>query len=179
MLKHYIVIGEKNYAFKEIYRDFFASQVFFAQKILGINYHSEAEDIVQEVFLKIWKKEPVFKNEIAFKAYLYLACRNGCIDLIRKKRPKFDAIEHADTIEDEADIVLKEEAFRLLDKAIAELAPQSQTIIRLSMEGFSIPDIADKLNISVNTVKTLKSRSYKILRDSFGEIFILLLSPFL
>ena len=40
-------------------------------------------------------------------------------------------------------------------------------------------EVAEKLNISVNTVKTLKSRAYKTLRANFGEIFILLLSPFL
>ena len=179
MLRHFIVIDEKEYAFKEIYRDFFASQVLFAQKILKGKQSSESEDIVQEVFLKIWRNEPKFKNEIAFKAYLFIANRNGCIDFLRKKRPRHDSIEYAANIEEEANEALKEEAFRLLDKAIATLAPQSQNIIKLSMEGNTIPEIAERLSISVNTVKTLKSRSYKILRESFGEIFILLLSPFL
>jgi len=178
-LKHFILIDQKEYAFKEIYRDFFASQVLFAQNILKGKQHSESEDIVQEVFLKIWRNEPRFKNEIAFKAYLYIATRNGCIDFIRKKKYQLHTIDFAANIEEEANVVLKEEAFRLLDKAVSALAPQSRNIIKLSMQGLSIPEIADALKISVNTVKTLKSRSYRILRDSFGEIFILLLSPFL
>ncbi|MFA5850151.1 MAG: RNA polymerase sigma factor [Bacteroidales bacterium] len=176
MFNHHINIGNTQYDFKEIFNDFFASQLLFARRILKNNINSE--DIVQEVFLKLWKAEPVFPNEISFKAYLYLSTRNHCIDFLRKKKLMFSNIEIAGNIEEEANEVLKEEAFRLLDKAILELPPQSRRVIQYAMEGLSIQETAVKLSVSVNTVKTLKSRAYKILRDSFGEIFLILLSPF-
>lgn len=177
MFKHYILIGEKKYEFKEVFKDFFASQVVFAGKIVKDEYI--AEDIVQDVFLKLWKSNATYQNEISFKAYLYLSTRNKCIDFLRANTLKASNIELAMDIEEEANLVLKEEAFRLLEKAIAQLAPQTKSIILLSMEGLSIQEISEKLDISVNTVKTLKSRAYKTLRANFGEIFILLLSPFL
>lgn len=177
MLRHYLIIAEKEYAFKEIFHDFYASQVLFANKIL--NSEHDAKDIVQEVFLKIWNNNPKFKNEISFKAYLYISTRNSCIDFLRKKKPQINSLENAKDVESDVNEVVKEEAFRLLDKAIEALAPQSQKIIRMSMSGMSMNEIADELKISVNTVKTLKARSYKILRESFGEIFIMLLFPFL
>ncbi len=177
MFKHYIKVGNKSFEFKELYRDFFASQLLFARRILN-NSHN-AEDIVQEVFLRLWKSEPQFPNEISLKAYLYLSTRNGCIDLIRKSRLNTENIDNLPDIEQEANMVLKEEAFRLLDKAIESLAPQSRRVIKLAMEGKSINETAEILGVSVNTVKTLKMRSYKILRESFGEILLILLSPFL
>ncbi len=177
MFKHYILVGEKKYEFKEVFKDFFASQLFFAKKIVKDEYL--AEDIVQDVFLKLWRSNSVFPNEISLKAYIYLSTRNHCIDFLRLKRPLMGEIELALDIEEEANIVLKEEAFRLLEVAISKLAPQSRTIIMLSMDGLSIQEIAEKLNISVNTVKTLKARAYKTLRAHFGEIFIMLLSYFL
>jgi len=177
MLRHHLIIAEKEYAFKEIFQDFYASQVLFATRIIKSEH--DAKDIVQEVFLKIWNSNPAFKNEIAFKAYLYISTRNSCIDFIRKKKPQINSLDNAQDVESEVNEVVKEEAFRLLDKAIEALAPQSQKIIRMSMSGMSMNEIAKELKISVNTVKTLKARSYKILRDSFGEIFIMLLFPFL
>ncbi|HON54007.1 MAG TPA: sigma-70 family RNA polymerase sigma factor [Bacteroidales bacterium] len=177
MINHHILIGDKKYEFKEIFKDFFPSQVIFASKIVKDDHL--AEDVVQEVFLKLWRSEAFFQNEISFKAYLYLSTRNRCIDFLRTKKIKTGNIELGLNVEEEANIVLKEEAFRLLDKAIANLAPQSQKIIKLSMQGFSIQEISEKLSISVNTVKTLKARAYKTLRNHLGEIFILMLSPFL
>jgi len=177
MLRHQIIIEGKEFAFKDIFMDFFVSQVNFARKITG--NEEDAKDIVQEIFLKIWNSNASFPNEIAFKSYLYISTRNACIDHLRKKRSISADIDIAVNIEEEVNEAMKEEAFRLLDKAIETLPPQTKKIIKLTLSGRSINEIADNLKITVNTVKTLKLRAYKTLRDKFGDMFIMLVFPFI
>ncbi len=177
MLRHQITIDGKEFAFKDIFMDFFVSQVNFAKKITG--NEEDAKDIVQEIFLKIWNSNADFPNEIAFKSYLYISTRNACIDHLRKKRGILTDIDIAVNIEEEVNEAMKEEAFRLLDKAIETLPPQTKKIIKLTLSGRSINEIADNLKITINTVKTLKLRAYKTLRDKFGDMFIMLVLPFI
>ncbi len=177
MLRHQITIDGKEFAFKDIFMDFFVSQVNFARKITG--NEEDAKDIVQEIFLKIWNSNADFPNEIAFKSYLYISTRNSCIDHLRRKRNIPAEIDVAVNLEEEANEAMKEEAFRLLDTAIETLPPQTKKIIKLTLSGRSINEIADNLKITVNTVKTLKLRAYKTLRDKFGDMFILLVFPFI
>ena len=88
-------------------------------------------------------------------------------------------MELAVNIEEEVNEAMREEAFRLLDKAIETLPAQTRRILRLTLSGNSVNEIATNLKITVNTVKTLKQRAYKTLRDKFGEMFILLVFPFI
>jgi RNA polymerase sigma-70 factor (ECF subfamily) len=98
---------------------------------------------------------------------------------LRRKRPYFENLDSADNIEGEIESVVKEEAFRLLERAIESLPNQTREVMRCSMKGLSIQEIADELNVSVNTIKTLKSRAYKVLKEAYGDTFMLLLLSFL
>ncbi len=173
MLRQHIYISDRKFSFKDVFNEFYASQVLFASKIIK-NLH-DSEDIVQEVFLSIWKSKPVFKNEIAFRAYIYLSTRNKCIDYLRKKKPFFESVDKAENIENEIDILIREEAYRLLDKAISALPNQTREIMKFAMKGLSVQEIAEELKISVNTVKTLKSRAYKALKETYGDVFMFVL----
>jgi RNA polymerase sigma-70 factor (ECF subfamily) len=146
----------------------------FAMKLIS-NRH-DAEDIVQEVFLSIWKSGSSFKNEISFKAYLYLSTRNRCIDFLRKKRIKSEELDSHILSQDEMDHIVKGEAFSLLHKAIEKLPPQSKRVILRSMKGLSVQEVADSLGVSINTVKTLKLKAYRTLRELYGDVFIILIS---
>jgi len=173
MLRQHIYISDKKFSFRDVFNEFYASQVLFASRI--INSIHDSEDIVQDVFLNIWKSKPVFKNEIAFRAYIYLSTRNKCIDYLRRKKPYFESVDKAENIENEIDNLIKEEAYRLLDKAISSLPKQTREVMKSAMKGLSTQEIADELLISVNTVKTLKSRAYKTLRETYGDVLMLVL----
>lgn len=175
--RHHIYISDKRYAFKEIFKKFYASQVMFAFKLLGSKH--DAEDVVQEVFLSIWKSNNIFKNEIAFKAYLYMSTKNRSIDFIRKKKFKKEELDNNFFSDEEVDLIVREEAYSLLYKAIKELPPQTRRVILKSMEGLTVQETANALGISINTVKTLKLKAYRKLREMYGAGFILLLGSFL
>jgi RNA polymerase sigma-70 factor (ECF subfamily) len=78
----------------------------------------------------------------------------------------------------EIDYIVKEETLRLLEEAVEKLPSQTKEVIKRSMKGMTVQQVADSLEISVNTVKTLKSRAYRILKDSYGNIFALLISTY-
>lgn len=170
-MSHFIYISDKKYAFKKLFNEFYPSQVMFAYKL--VNNMPEAEDIVQEVFLNIWRSGAGFKNEITFKSYLYLSTRNKCIDFYRRKKIQNQELDSKILSIEDTNIIVKNEAYELLYKAIQKLPPKTKIVILKSLEGLSLQEVADFLDISINTVKTQKKHAYKTLRELYGDIFIL------
>lgn len=97
----------------------------------------------------------------------------------KKNRPQFESVDLAQEMPNEIDYLIKEEAFRILDKAIKTLSPQTQQVLNLSLRGLSVKEIAKDLKISVNTVKTVKSRAYKLLRETYGKSFVAILLTYI
>ena len=69
----------------------------------------------------------------------------------------------------------EEDVIRKLRAAIALLPDQRKTILQLSLEGYSVQEIALQLEISINTVKTQKKRAYSFLKENLKQYFSLLL----
>lgn len=109
------------------------------------------------------------------KGYLYTVVRNKIISELRIRKKETGEAEVIEDIEFDNQIT-KEETYKLLHEAIATLPDQTQNIIKLSMNGHSNLEIAEELDISVNTVKTLKKIGYSKLREKLKEnIFLLIL----
>ncbi len=167
MANHQLHIAGESLSFKQLFRDFYPSLVHFAYTIL--NNRHDAEDVVQDVFMNIWRHQPVFEHMLAFKAYVYTSTRNKALDTLRKKSPVYQDMSLIDTLEHHKDSLIKEEAFRLLDASINQLPERSRQIISLSVKGLSIKEVAIQLNITINTVKTLKLRAYRFLKTHCAE----------
>lgn len=71
--------------------------------------------------------------------------------------------------------VIEEETNRLLLEAIGQLPPRSAEVMRLSLEGIRLEKIAEQMNISINTVKSLKYEAIRKLRNSLGPLIYLFL----
>jgi RNA polymerase sigma-70 factor (ECF subfamily) len=153
--------------FEMLYHDMFPSLVVFAKKY--VDDDSLSEDIVQEVFVKFWNRMSSISIRISLKSYLYMAVRNHALDLLDKKANRGDNLnEHAfDEITscDEFNM-LSQDVYYQLNKAIGTLPKRSREVIKLSMNELSLAEIQDELDISRNTVKTLKRIGYSKLRNS-------------
>ena len=163
--------------FSNIFKRMFPSLAVLAIRILGDE--DLGKDIVQEAFVKLWEnKDQEFENENAFTVYMYVLVKNACISQLRKNT-KYNHLSIDEGLrvpnQEILNEVLTQETYRLLYKAINELSPQAQEIINLSLKGYKNQDIVDELNISINTVKTVKKRAYQALRNKLGSIFTLLL----
>ncbi|MDX9846239.1 MAG: RNA polymerase sigma-70 factor [Tenuifilaceae bacterium] len=168
----FISIGDGRLGFKEIFSTYYPSLHHFAFRILKCKH--EAEDVVQDVFLTLWKNRPDFQSDVSFRAYLYLCVRNRALDILKKQNPMPSDTLSLESIAEEVDSVVKEEAFRLLDSAIEKLPERSREILKLSLQGLSVKEVAEQLNVTVNTVKTQKQRAYKFLKDNCAFLLVLL-----
>ncbi len=68
-------------AFKVLFKDYYQDLAYYSCKILKDPI--AAEDIAQDVFIRLWEKENHFENHLALKSYLYLSARNNCLNYLR------------------------------------------------------------------------------------------------
>ena len=166
--------------FKQFFEDFYPSVCVFAQKYLNDAEH--AEDLAQEAFIEFWMRKDKFTDIKAIKGFIYTVTRNKCLNDIKLRSIRENILRDKILSDDYFyELILEEETYRIVHQSIDNLPPQSRKIVLLSIEGNKNQEIADQLNISVNTVKTLKKNAYKELRIQLKDhVYILfLLSYFL
>ncbi len=164
-------------AFQGLFEKLFPSMCMLASRIL--KDEAKGKDIAQEAFVKLWEKDQKeFADENSLKAYLYVLVKNACISYIRsEKNIQKTSLEEGESIADEDYLgeVLREETYVLLYDAIKELSPQAEQVVLLALKGLKNQEIAGELNITLNSVKTVKKRAYKAMRESLGSQFVAIL----
>ena len=156
-------------SFEKLYWSFFYSGRRFVQTF-SIS-EEIADDIIQEVFISIWNKRTAIMNEAHFKSYFYKSLKNNSIKRITRDKKPLN-LEKANYKEGE-DIFLnitQIEFNREVSRAISLLPEKRRQIILMSMKNMSAEQIADALNISVNTVKSQKNKAYHFLRKELKDI---------
>lgn len=137
----------------------------------------DAEDIVQQVFLNIWKSKKSVPEGKDLEYYIFKCVRNESFKWIKKKNNREDLLRRYSEFDigDNAAIeklydtyMLKE----LISNSLRHLAPKCREIFELhKMEGLSYVEIAKYKNISIKTVESQLSKAYKILRVQLGKYF--------
>lgn len=125
-----------------------------------IKQEHDAEEIVQEVFIKIWEERKNIDIDSSFEAYLFTIAYNKTISMLRKRVSEQKYLQYLKTIQspDKAANLIDEIYYSDLKEKVKdlfnELTPQQQKIYKLSREeGIPHKEIAKRLNISENTVK--------------------------
>ncbi|THV58183.1 RNA polymerase sigma-70 factor [Flagellimonas alvinocaridis] len=149
------------------------------------NDHGKAEDIVQNVFVRVWTKRKKLNPSFLIKNFLYKAVYNEFIDEYRKnksvlylEKKYLEAIDIA--VENEQDNL--EEIIMLVNLEINNLPPKCRRIFLLNKkEGLTHTEIAEHLGISIKTIEAHMTRAFKILEKKLGHkyetIFFLACNP--
>ena len=162
-------------AFENLFQELYPSMCAIAMRF--ITDRDAAEDIAQEAFIKLWEKRPTYKEIPCLKTFLYVSVKNLCFNYIRDKKVTIDYTS-PEAQNQEAifkDYLIEEEAYRIIDNAVNALPPQSARIVKMCLEGKQNKEIAEILDISVNSVKTLKYNALNVLRSSLKDYFYLLM----
>ncbi|MEN7546941.1 RNA polymerase sigma-70 factor [Rapidithrix thailandica] len=136
-----------------------------------------AEEIVQEVFIKLWDKRHQLKPEHSLKNFLFKMARNHTLDHLRKTKFEVEyknelkhtkATAHSQT---ENELIYRDlQAFA--EKAISQLPPKRKQIFELSRkQHMSYTEISEYLGISKNVVENQMVKALKTLRESLGKSF--------
>ena len=167
-------------AWKRLYEEFYAPLCAYAEKLS--KGQADAEDVVQDCMVELWDSSLCFPNVKALTAWLYKVVYTRTLNALRDKaNAEQNLAEYAVEIptEDEAaDEAAEENAVARLRKMMKVLTPQQQDILRMTLDGLKVKDIAAALGVTDNTVKMQKKRAYTTLRERFGKAGAALLVMF-
>lgn len=153
--------------FGELYQRYAAEIERFVRS--RVNDPELAEDITSMVFTKALKALPRYTDG-SFRAWLYRITRNTIIDEYRRQRPSMDIADLH--LSDDAplpdDVAIANDAADRLHAALSHLKPREREIVRLRLHGLAIAEIAIRLDMSQDAVKSAQRRAFMTLRKVPG-----------
>src|ERR1700761_1001488 len=163
--------GDKR-AFEKIFREYFKSLHAYAFTFMKDD--KQAEEIVQNVFCRIWEKREQLKPDGSLRAYLYTAVHNESLNYLKHQKTRAAFIIHHGNDEPEtasaSEKVMVAELGEHIQKALSELPQQCRTIFQLSrFEHLKYGEIANRLGLSVKTVENQMGKALKLLRIKLAE----------
>ena len=177
--------------FDSIYMNNFSRLFLFAKEY--VLFDEEAENIVQDIFLMLWEKREALRVDVSLTAYLFTLVKNKCIDFLRHRMVEqmySQNVKHE--YNEELNVKLfalesfdhnfssEEDIETLLRNAIDKLPERCRLIfIKSRIEGKKYKEIAEELNLSVNTVEGQISIALKKLREELKDYLPLLLFLFI
>jgi RNA polymerase sigma-70 factor (ECF subfamily) len=159
--------------FEELFHEFYSALCDYSKLI--VNRSDVAEDIVQELFFKIWNKKENLNISTSLKAYLYRSVYNNAIEYLRtEKLEKMYKEYNFREIHSEGNLQSDSDQLALVNKAIEELPDKCKDVFKLrKFEKLSHAEIAQKLDISVKTVETHIHRATVTLKDKLKNLYII------
>ncbi|HRO46170.1 RNA polymerase sigma-70 factor [Agriterribacter sp.] len=155
-LMHQIAAGNEQ-SFKKLYDCFYKKLYHFAFAI--VKTKEAAEEVVEDVFIKIWKTRKNFTDIRNIKVYLYTATKNTSLNFLAKKAKEnitqpFDHIDiEVAEINSPETLMITAELYKKIQRAVEALPPRCKIIFKLVREDkLKYREVADILNISINTI---------------------------
>lgn len=164
--------------FEALFKNYFKALHAYAFGIL--NDDVGAEEIVQNVFLKLWERKELLQTEESLRPYLYKCVYHDSLNYIRhtKVRNKFaEYVKHQNAMEgDAAERTQAKELEHNFRQALNELPQQCRTVFQMSrFQNLKYKEIAEALNISVKTVEVHMGKALKSLRFKLVDYLPILL----
>jgi len=139
-----------------------------------LSSREEAEDAVQEIFLKIWKIRDKISGLNNIRAFMLTMTRNHCLDILKKKRMDYieekannDAAAPAAGFEKNME---DSENFRIITAIIDALPENYRSVIHLhDIEGYGYEEITEKLDIEISNLRVILSRARKMVREQLKK----------
>jgi RNA polymerase sigma-70 factor (ECF subfamily) len=149
------------------------------ERVLALSYRflndwTVAEDIAQEVFLRVYKAAKTYKPEARFSTWLYRIVVNLCLDEKRKQVRAPISLEQANStglIDTQSDIIERKEIVQSVQTAVGELPERQRLVLILHRyEGLSYEKICEVTGWSRSAVESLLVRAYSNLRNKLKKI---------
>lgn len=165
-------------SFKELFDIYNRRLYYFVFKYL--RNKEDSEEIVQEIFLKIWRDRSKLDPGLSLKSFLFTIAYNSTMNAIRKRAFNEQYKNMVGLTTALSDMATEEdvnyrETLLLIEKAIDLLPPKRKQVFLMSRyEGLTYQEIADRLSLSVKTVNDHMNEALKFLRKNLKEYGILI-----
>jgi RNA polymerase sigma-70 factor (family 1) len=180
---HYILMDNKTAAirftdadssvvFENVFKTYFKSLHAYAYSI--VKDEMMAEEMVQNVFCRLWEKREQIQVLQSIKSYLYRSVHNECINHLKQTKSRanhhINIARTTDVIEQTTDRAALSELQKKIHDALEELPEQCRIVFRLSRFGeLNYKEIADTMGITVSTVKNQVHTALKVLRTKLSD----------
>ncbi|SFS64954.1 RNA polymerase sigma-70 factor, ECF subfamily [Zhouia amylolytica] len=161
-------------SYKEIFYSFYPRLLSFCEKYVKDTY--AAEEIVEECMLYLWERKSDMNKIDDLKSYLYTMVKHKSYAYLKQtqKVVSLDAYKD-DALSQEDAYIIEEEVHAILISALEKLPERCRKVFELScLEGLKYKDIAEDMDISVNTVKSQRARAIELLKIQLKDHPILL-----
>jgi RNA polymerase sigma factor (sigma-70 family) len=151
------------------------SRKLFLHAFRFLRRQDEAEDAVQEVFIRLWNKREELEKYNSLEALAVTSVRNYCIDILRRRKimTNEDQENHKgihDTSPSPSEAMENNESWQILNKIIQQLPDLYREIVTLKdIDGLSYEEIVDVTGQNVNTLRVNLSRARKMIRDEYKK----------
>ena len=173
------IASDDEQALEKLYKMVFPALVHYAGGITGES--NMAEEVVQDVMLKLWQDRFYIVIQGSFKSYLFRTVHNHALNALRQQKTKKQSVnrpgsdelwqfitDHYDLDDQVIDQLYADETGELIEKVVDELPEQCRRVFRMSrFEALGNDEIAQQLELSENTIKT---HIYKALQKISGVL---------
>ncbi|WP_281986269.1 RNA polymerase sigma-70 factor [Aquimarina aggregata] len=167
-------------AFKIVFELYYSKLLYLAQSY--ISNREDAEEIIQDVFLKAWKKRKKITSNI--NGYLFKITKNSCLDYLRSKKHKLsrtnnmvqlEAFLNHNALSDKDTSTILEKELELRIQASISLLPEKcqEVFVKSRIEGLKNKEISNELDISIKTVENHMSKAIRHMRFHLKEFLSL------
>lgn len=153
-------------SFNHLFFRYYGRLCAYVAEIIKDDFASE--DIVQDLFIKIWTNREKIEVQESIAGYLFRSSKNAALNYLRSEKNKKNAVERSSINKSLiTDYDIEHEEFLLaLDKCITQLPARSKEVFLLHrFEGMKQKEISEKLNISVKTIKNQIWKSMQFLKS--------------
>ena len=132
-----------------------------------------AQDVVQDVFAKIWDQRDTLEISQNIKGYLFQAVKNRSLEIVRRDKTESDILSEGMAQQQDENIEEQARKFMLKERlynSIRQLPPKCQEIFILNkIDGLNYREIAESKNISIKTVENHIGKAYRKLRELMSD----------
>ena len=174
-----ITLHDDGVAFRYLFEHYYPSLCLFAKRF--IDDRETREDIVQEVFFRLWDKRKQITVTSSAQNYLLTSVRNLCLNYLRRQETQqpFEESLFDQPDDEEGDRLIQlRELEEQLAQALAQLPPEYRLAFELNrMEGKSLEEVAQRMGVSTRTVERYRDKAIALLQTELKEylpLFLLL-----
>ncbi|MDR1381612.1 MAG: RNA polymerase sigma-70 factor [Tannerella sp.] len=165
--------------FERMFRLYYKRMCIYAENI--VEDPLEAEEIVCNMFVRLWEKREQMNIRVSLEPYIVSSVHNAALNFLKHReieeryrekvqyRLKYMDLLNPESFDTPLTDMLDRELYEQIEKALATLPPQCREVfVSHMMDGLSYDDVAKKLNVSINTVRTQITRAMKKMRTALA-----------